>query len=458
MKKTHWLRNILIVLIVCGLVGTVLAAVLFSKEAASPSAVATIQFSFNGAAEGKAPNGYPFDVSGITSDEVLDTALEASGLTGKYTAEQLRESLVISGVYPESIVKRMTQYVSLLDKNMDFQAAVTDYKATEYTVMLYNDFDPSIASGKLTELLENILGAYRHYFAMTNSPSLSVTSSIGDLQDYDYPQQLDAISESVREETRYAEEMVKLAPSFLVKGKGFGDIIVRYGNVKEDIDRIYASISLNAISKDQKRMKERYETEVRNQQFQLESLTEELKLIEEQIKSYDKDGIVYVSTGGALNQIGKDKTDTYDKLVSKRKEVTDRITDTNAKIALYQGRLDDMNGTVKAEGEEDAAAAEPLTEAEKKALMESTEKKLEKLIAKKDVVSSDFAAMLDAYTVQEINDNTVSVTAVRYTTPSVFSGTFVMKVLKTAGPICAVGFMICMVLLIISRRKEEKAK
>ena len=39
------------------------------------STSSSVQFSFDGAAEGKGPNGYPFDVSGFTTDEVLDAAL-----------------------------------------------------------------------------------------------------------------------------------------------------------------------------------------------------------------------------------------------------------------------------------------------------------------------------------------------------------------------------------------------
>ena len=36
------------------------------------------------------------------------------------------------------------------------------------------------------------------------------------------------------------------------------------------------------------------------------------------------------------------------------------------------------------------------------------------------------------------------------------SGAFAKQTLKVAGPFCAVGFMMCLVLIIISRRKEEK--
>lgn len=460
MKKTHWFRNTLIVLICCGLVGTILAAVLFSGEAGSPYASASIQFSFEGAANGEAPNGYAFDVSGLTSDEVLNEALEASGLSGAYTAEQIRSSLNVTGVYPEKIAEQMTKYVSLLSADAGTQAAVSDYHATQYSVTLYNDFDKSISSGKLTELLGAIMTAYRARFTKVYGPNLAMTDPIANLPDYDYAQQLEAISESVKQQSRYAEELAEMAPDFLLSGKGFGDIAVQYDSLESDIDRLEATITLNAVSKNRERLQKRYETEIRMQNYQLDSLNEELKLIEAQVDAYDKDGIIYVSANGSLQQVGSDDG-TYDKLVQKRKEVTDKIAETNAKIALYQSRLDDMTGVAaKAaqakEGAEDLAAAEELTAREKKQLQETVEKKLETLIAKKNEIEADFSTMLEAYTAREINEKTVSVAAVKYKAPTILSGAFVVKAIKTAGPICAVGFMVCMVMLIISRRKEEK--
>ena len=456
MKKTHWLRNTLIVLVVCGLIGTVLAAILFNNDAGRTYVSATIQFSFKGAGEGVAPNGYPFDLSGITSDEVLNTALESSGLSGKYTAGQLRENITVTGVYPKAIVERMTQYVSLLDKEADSQAAVTDYHATEYSIVLYNDFDPSVSAGTITELLGHILTAYRGYFTKMYGVTLGNDIFIAaGIAEYDYAQQLDAISDGVRQEKRYAQEMAEMAPDFRMEGKGFGDIAVRYNAIISDIERLDASVTLNAISKDPARLKIQYETVIRAQQFKLESLNEELKRIEEQVKSYEKNGIVYISAGEELTQIGTDKTGTYDKLVKKHNEVTDQIAAVKTKIALYQGRLEDMTGTSTAENEEETAVV--ITDAEKKAQQETTEKKLAELVEKKNAVSSEFASMLEAYTTREINESTVSVTGAKYHKPSFFSGAFVKKMLITAGPLCAVGFMVCLVLLIRSRRKEEKA-
>ena len=461
-KRTHWFRNTLIVLIVCGLIGAALAAVLFFGESNQTYVTSALQFSFDGAAEGKAPNGYAFDVSGITSDEVLEKALEASGLTETYTAEELRGSINVTGIYPERIAEQMTKYVSLLDTDANMQAALSDYHATRYSVTLYNNFDPKIGSGKLTELLQNILSNYRSYFAKTYSASLETTDPITDLQEYDYAQQLEAIRTGVDQDNRFALEMQKLAPDFLLNKKSFGDIAVRYQNLGKDIDRLEATITLNAVSKDRTRLQKRYEMEIRTQGFQLESLTEELERIDEQINTFEKDGIIYVSANGSLSRVGSETSDTYDRLVEKRKDVSDRIAEINAKIALYQARLDDMTGTAAKAGEttneaEDVTAVEELTAAEKAALRADVEKKIDTLQAKRDAVRNEFAAMLDAYAAQEINEKTVSVSELKYKSPSILSGAFIVKAIKTAGPICAIGFMICMVLLIISRRKEEKA-
>lgn len=463
-KKTHWLRNTLIVLIICGIAGTALAAVQFSKDGGRTYASSSLQFSFDGAADGKAPNGYPFDVSGLTSDEVLEAALEASGLTGTYTADQIRENMNVTGVFPEKIAEQMTKYVSLLDADASIQAAVSDYHATQYSVVLYNDFDKGISSDKLSELLGNIMTAFRQQFSRTAAPSLGNTNPISDLQEYDYAQQLEAVGESVTQLKRYAAEMAEMVPDFMVAQKGFGDIEVRYENLQSDIDRLNATITLNAVSRDRDRLQKRYEMEIRSQKIQLESLNEELKLIEAQVNAYEKQGIIYVSDNGSLQAVGSAGSQTYDKLVEERKKVTDTIAETNARIALYQAMLDDMTQAVSKtrtaaseEGEtSDAAEVEQLTEEELAALSETVETRINALNKKKDIVSAAFSSMLDAYTAQEINENTVSASAVKYIAPSYLSGAFVMKALKTAGPFCAVGFMICLVLLIISRMRQEK--
>ena len=484
-KKTHWLRNILIVLIACGLIGLIVAAIQFNQNPGRTYASATIQFSFNGAGEGKAPNGYAYDVNGIFSEEVLTNALEESGLQDKYTTEDISNNLTIIGVYPENIVKQMTAYNSLLDTDADQQAAMADYHATLYNVTLYNDFDSSVSADTLKTLLANILKVYRDYFMKTAAFSLQKTDPITDLEEYDYTQQLQATKEAIEQQSRFAREMADQAPDFRKDRKGFDDIVISYDNLKSDIDRLDANITLNTLSKDRDRLQKQYEMELRTLNRNLEGTQEELKRIEELVASYDKDGIVYVSTSGALQKVSSNASDTYDKLVAKRKELTDSITTINADIAKYQALLDDITNNTEATSDKETAKTEAeqteaktaettgtstvteateetvstsveLTEAELKQLGKTTEKQIENLTAKKDKVTSDFKTMLDTYARQEINERTVLASDPRYTAPSFFSGTFAVKAIKTAGPIVVLGLIVCLVLLIISRRKEEK--
>lgn len=455
-KKTHWLRNTLIVLIVCGLAGTALAAVLFHTEENRTYASSAIQFSFKGADEGKAPNGYRFDVNGFTEDEVLEQALEASGLTGMYTVEQLRDNLSVTGVYPEKIAEQMTRYVSLLSTEGNEQAAVLDYHATQYNVTLYNDFDRKIAPGRLKELLGNIMTAYRTYFAESYSAKL-YSANMGQadseaLAGYDYAQQLEAIGESVRQQGRYADELAGMAPGFMMDRKGFGDIAARYRSLEKDIESLSAVVTLNVVSMDRDRLRDQYEMELRTLRNSLPGLTEELKQIDGLMNGYDKESLIYISENGLLNTVGSRDTGTYDKLAEKRKEVTDRIAEINANIVLYQAWLDDMDGTVKTEGE---TGDVPETE-DSETLKAAVEKQIGEITAGKAGIVSDFEAMLDAYTAQEINEKTVSVAEVKYKTPSLFSGRFIVKAVKTAGPLCAAGFIVCIALLVRVRRKEEK--
>ena len=48
-RKTHWFRNTLITLIICGIIGTILAGVIFFKvDPGETTAEASLQFSFEG--------------------------------------------------------------------------------------------------------------------------------------------------------------------------------------------------------------------------------------------------------------------------------------------------------------------------------------------------------------------------------------------------------------------------
>lgn len=453
MKKTHWLRNTLIVLLCCGIAGTAVAAVVFSREENRSYAAATLQYSFNGAGEGKAPSGNPFDANGIASEEVIQAALEASGLAEKYTAEQIAENLDVTGVYPENIVNQMTQYVSLLNTTEERDVSVSSYHATIYQVRLYSDFDPSVSGGELKGLLNNLLDAYRNWFRKTSSASTVTSDPIPDPENYDIAHRLTALMQEVSQQRRYAEEMAALAPDFLQDKTGFSDIAIQDQSLYAELQRAYAVATVNVLSRDPERLRKQYEEMLWELSTRAEKKQEELRQIEKLVESYQKDSVIYISTAETLEQISSD-TGAYDQLSARRDGLTAELTTLQKTAADYEGLLADL---AAAEGTE-PDGEEPenrLTEAERQAQTAALEEQIAALTVKKETVTTAFAGLLQAYTDREVNEKTVSVYDLKYKAPTLFSFDFLKTAIKTAGPLCALGLMVCLGMMVRGRRKTE---
>ena len=489
-SKTHWLRTTIIVLVVCGIVGLALTAALFFGKPDKTTASATLQFTFEGAPEGLAPNGRPFDISEIASDEVLSAALREAGLEGVYTPEQLRICLTAKGVYPNDMAEQVNSYASLLDFTTSRSTSVGDYHPTVFAVSLNSDFDKSISEDKLVALMQNILVAFRNRFAQVYANGLETGSLLFALDQYDYPQQLEILQNHYEMIAEYAQEMYEWKPVFRWEGVGFNDISVRLNNlINSDIVRLNADLTMNALTKDTMRLLTRYQFEIRDLSNQLQKQNEHLQKMDAIIDSYSKNEIIYLSTADSLTKIDGNSSQTYDALVDRRKEVADDISDINARINEYQLKVSDLlndasyasqkssqddSDTPKvpavqaSEASEDAVTdviemteeeiAQAAEEAERQAQAQKNalEKNMETLVAKGQGILDNFKAMLEAFNQTQINELNLAASSVRYNAPRLFSGAFVRKAVMVAGPICVLGFLACMLMIFISRKREER--
>ena len=494
-QKTHWLRNTLCVLIACGILGAILSAVLFLTNPDKTYAAANVQFSFDGAAQGTAPNGYSFGISAVSSDEVVEKALEDAGMADRYSAEAVQGQIETSGVYPEDIVRQMMNYESLLDFSANRELTVSDYHPTLYSVVLYNGFDPKISKGDLEKLLHAIMDSYKAYFSKVYTAGQNSVSIAYNLEDYDYPQQLTILITTMEDAIAYADEMYEKEPTLRLNGQGFNDISVRlHSLIDTDISKLSADITMNALTKNTSRLITQYDYEIRSLTNQLNKKNDQLTHLDALIASYDKNEIIYLSTADSLTKIDGNSSETYDALVASRREVADEITTINNDISNYRLLLADLIGENKAEEAEKAAAPTVVsanaeteetesTEGEgtvtEIVVPERTQEELEELAkaaeeaarkqiaaletnistlaAKREAVMKDFADLIRQYNDKYVNDATVSVFGYQYKAPSLLSGAFIKQTIKIAGMFCVVGFIVCMILLIRDRRKEEKA-
>ena len=249
---------------------------------------------------------------------------------------------------------------------------------------------------------------------------------------------------------------------------------------------------MNALTKNASRLITQYDYEIRNLSIELERKNSQLARLDALIASYDKNEIIYLSTSDSLTKIDGNSSETYDALVATRREVADDITAIANQIADYRLLLADLTGEENAgpEAQEPAApalnntetaeaseAAETESETEtvpvrtqeeidamakaveenKARLIAALEKYISALETKREAIMTDFADLIQLYNDKYVNDMTVSVMNYDYKAPSLLSGAFIKETIKIADVFCVAGFVVCMILRINSRRKEEKA-
>ena len=489
MKRKHqslW-RKTGLILAIAILAGLVLTAVMFFGKPDPTYVSAQLELTFDGAAQGKAPDGYAFSVDDIRSDEVITAALQKANLQDTYTAEQIRSALVITGSYPQDIVNQTMNYDSLLNFTANRTLTVDRFYPTQFSVCLYNYFDKTISRAKLEELMVSLLDTYKEYFINVNVQGLPSNSKsvLLNLASYDYPQQLQILELRMNLISSYAEEMYEKEPSFRYHAKSFNDIVAQVNNlVGSDISRMNANMTLNALTKDPDRLRTQYQFELLELNNRLEKRLEEMTKLDSLIDSYSKSEIIYISTADSLTKIDGNSSETYDSLVDMRREVAAENTETNASIATYNLMLEDLAldevqtvvesvvSDIAETSETDAENSEIETaeigiaeieeqintifDASKEEKRASFEADVAALESKYEDVAAEFSEMMQAWNESKLNDSSVSYSNLKYKTPKLLSGAFIKQGILTTGPIFALALIICLIYIIHVKKQEEK--
>ena len=480
-RKTHWLRNTLLILAGCAIIGLILSGVMFARDHNRTYVTANLSFTFDGAQDGIAPNGYAFDVNEISSENVLTEALINASMDGRYTFEDLQPNLAVQGIYPEDLISQMTRYSSVTDASSNQMLTLSEYHPTVFNIVLYKDFDPSISKNDLVILLDSILQSYRNWFAQVYAMGSIDEIKVESIEDYDYFQQLEMLQFKLQQAAGYSDEMAGKAPTLQMNGKGFSDMSLLFNTMNSsDLNRLSATMTMNALSKDLDRLQGQYELEIQELESQVTIKTTLMNNLDTLLSIYGKSGIIYLSTSDALNKVDWVSSTIYDNLVDIRNGVSDEIASLNTQITNYKNKLQELHvGEVAAAKEEKEDKAEETSEKKDSVIEQketdatesyegllsdaSTEQKKEllenginRLVTKCNNAISTLKVLVGTFNEQEINDFSVVQSSVRYKAPSIISGSFITVAIKTVGPICALGLILALVLIIINKRKERQ--
>jgi hypothetical protein len=437
------------------------------KDRSRTSSRANIRLSFEGAADGRAPDGQPYNMDLMESDEVLQAALESAGLSGRYTVDQLRANLTVTGNYPDDLLEKIMKYDSLIEFESTHELTLSEYHPTLFNVTLCDEFDKSISVSELNGLLQKILECFRQKFTETYGATAKWEDDFSALENYDYPQQLEILEERIEQRARYAREMDYQAPTFRYEGKGFSDISIAYNSlIDSGVMHVNSIISYYMPSKNPLRLLNQYNYGINELKIELKSKENELANINSLISTYEKNDTIYLSNSDSLQKIDGNSLETYNDLVQKQKAVTDEITDINSRIRRYQIKIENLTGNEEKNGNSiDKEASKSSSQVSSSKIRENraaqiatVETEIADLEAQIDNIWSEFVNMLEAYTDQELNEQTVRDTNLKYDKPRILSGAFIKKAIKTAGPFVAIGFIICMSMLLVIVIREEKER
>jgi flagellin-like hook-associated protein FlgL len=149
----------------------------------------------------------------------------------------------------------------------------------------------------------------------------------------------------------------------------------------------------------------------------------------------------------------------------------DRVAETTKfnETYLLKGQTGGDAETPAEEGTSGAEARTALSEMSQKeieAIVQSAEESNEQktagvearisaLVEKYQTIMEDLSKLVRAYNNTIINDSSVQIGKGRfYGTPGLLSSQFIVTMIKTAGPFCCIGLMICLVMIIADRKKK----
>lgn len=393
-----------------------------------------IQFAYDGASDGKDPNGNAFNASDFLSDDIIQNGLTSSELD--LEVEKVRAYITIENVVPKNIVNEINAYTSLTNISGDkVNITSNDYHPVRYRISL--DSDLGLSKAKTSDLLANIVDNYCLTFYQTYKKTYdkSFYDAVYNVADFDYIYQAQVLKNKITNLKNYASDVHNIKDD----NAEFDAIIKKCDSlINTDVSRITNLIKLSSVSRDLQRLKDYYNYKIQNATYLKAKYQKDLASVIEQLNGYTKDSTIYVSNGDTIITIESNSSATYDKLSAAQIELSNEIAKINAQIKEYQDILADIES---ATGEEEAYV-----------LVRKYIQDLEKDFGETE---DQFIELLDIYNETYIKDG-VSKSNVSYKSSSLFSGAFIRRAIKISAPIMLITMLGIAIFYLVWVVKKEK--
>lgn len=282
-----------------------LAAMYVLQKKQTYTASVNLKF-INAAAE----NGYAYDgtkteddIEEISNADILTEGIKHVRMEDSVTADELAPLLKITPVIPDDEQDKID---SALDNGKEYE-----YNPVEYTVTLTTKFPET---GKI---LSGIADAYISYFVNHHTGLSAMPENVTDtFSDYDYIESAELLDDYTKKMNDYVTEMSSSMDSFRAEnGYAYADLEAKYTQIDtEDIPELFAVILYNKASKDPALLLQKIEKEKTGNTAANEDTAEDVKKLEELIRSYSEKNKANGSVSDEDMSIDENRTNWLDDL------------------------------------------------------------------------------------------------------------------------------------------------
>ena len=405
-------------------------------------AAATVQFNHDGASDGLDPNGRSFDARNFMTDDVIEKAFQDSGLVdADFDVEAVKQYIAIENVVPKNIVKEINSYESILDVQNPSTDKITtkDYHPVRYRIVVYQDL--GVSGGKLNELVKNLVDEYVAKFndVYTNTLDKTAFDALLNFDEYDYSYQTQLLSRKISVIMNFGSELHARHNDFSKNDVSFRDLNAMGSQYIENLSSIDSYINLKSVTKNPQRLKDYYNYQLELLQKDYDKYQKDLQEVSTELNGYTIDKTVYVANGETLVPVGNNSAETYDALVSRKLSLENTVASLSAEIADITTLRDKIDNVTPQE-------------------INNVETRIASIKAKYEQLENDFTELLSAYNAKYMGEDVVTKGAVRYSSSSLLSMSFIVHTVKVALPIMLITMLgIAIYYLARTIRKEKKA-
>lgn len=402
-----------------------------------------LQLDFDGASEGKDPNGDAFNAADFLTNDIIEKALNKSDLANKYNVEDVKKFISVDDIVPENIVDEINSYESLISSSSGRGISSNDYHPIRFRFKLYQDLDNKLSSKTMNIILGNIVDTYceKFYEVYKKTFEASIYDDLFVVENYDYIYQTAVFANKIDILSSYARSIYEEHDDFKYDDKTFNDLVLKGNQLNDgDVSRINNIIILNALSKDLDRLKDFYEYKIETLKSEKTKNVSDLNAVSAQLSTYKKDSTIYVGSGESVVKVNSNSEATYNELLEMQISFSNSIALINVQISDCESILQDINNAI--DSDDDYILVKNY---------------IDKLGTDYVNLKDTFVKMLDAYNEKYIIKTSLSKGEIKYTSNNIFSGSFITRCIKIGSPIILGTLLgICCFYLVRTLKKDKE--